>query len=40
LQIARGLRDSGDAVEVSHPVSLLAQAYRRERASDVPRGTP
>lgn len=40
LQIARGLRDSGDAVGVSHPVSLLARAYRQERASDVAQGTP
>jgi glycolate oxidase iron-sulfur subunit len=31
LQIARGLRDRDDAVEVCHPISLLARAYRRER---------
>jgi glycolate oxidase iron-sulfur subunit len=40
LQIARGLGESGDAVGVSHPVSLLARAYRQERASDVAQGTP
>lgn len=31
LQIARGLKDAGASVEVMHPVSLLARAYRRER---------
>ena len=31
LQIARGLADAGLRVEVEHPVSLLARAYRRER---------
>ncbi len=30
LQIARGLRDRGRTMEVVHPVSLLALAYRRE----------
>jgi len=29
LQIARGLRETGAAVRVTHPVSLLALAYRR-----------
>jgi len=29
LQIARGLRESGQEIEVVHPVSLLARAYRR-----------
>jgi glycolate oxidase iron-sulfur subunit len=32
LQIARGLRDAGAAMEVAHPMSLLARAYRRESA--------
>jgi glycolate oxidase iron-sulfur subunit len=32
LQIARGLRESGQAMDVVHPVSLLARAYRRESA--------
>ena len=27
LQIARGLRDAGQAMDVAHPVSLLARAY-------------
>jgi len=31
LQIARGLKDSAANVRVVHPVSLLAQGYRRER---------
>lgn len=31
LQIARGLRAEGADVDVVHPVSLLARAYRRER---------
>ncbi len=31
LQIARGLRDAGQSMDVAHPVSLLARAYRRER---------
>jgi len=31
LQIARGLRDAGDVMDVVHPVSLLARAYRREQ---------
>lgn len=31
LQIARGLREAGKPVEVVHPISLLARAYRRER---------
>ena len=30
LQIARGLRDRRDRVDVMHPVSLMARAYRRE----------
>ena len=30
LQIARGLHDAGHDVSVSHPVSLLARAYRLE----------
>jgi glycolate oxidase iron-sulfur subunit len=30
LQIARGLRDAGQSMDVTHPVSLLARAYRRE----------
>jgi glycolate oxidase iron-sulfur subunit len=30
LQIARGLRDAGQPMDVAHPVSLLARAYRRE----------
>jgi len=38
LQIARGLQTSNPAIEVAHPVSLLAQAYRRE-VEDV-RGNP
>ena len=29
LQIARGLREAGAGVRVTHPVSLLALAYRR-----------
>jgi glycolate oxidase iron-sulfur subunit len=33
LQIARGLDADGADVRVAHPVSLLAQAYRREPAS-------
>jgi glycolate oxidase iron-sulfur subunit len=33
LQIARGLRDAGEAMNVVHPVSLLARAYRRERVA-------
>jgi glycolate oxidase iron-sulfur subunit len=32
LQIARGLNAAGAAVQVVHPVSLLARAYRREHA--------
>ena len=31
LQIARGLGDSASPIDVAHPVSLLACAYRRER---------
>jgi glycolate oxidase iron-sulfur subunit len=31
LQIARGLKEAGSLVQVTQPVSLLAQAYRRER---------
>ena len=33
LQIARGLNDAGSSARVLHPVSLLAQAYRREGAA-------
>ena len=32
LQIARGLENAGAPVQVMHPVSLLARAYRRERS--------
>jgi glycolate oxidase iron-sulfur subunit len=32
LQIARGLTAAGADVDVAHPISLLARAYRRERA--------
>ena len=31
LQIARGLQSAGLKIEVTHPISLLASAYRRER---------
>ena len=31
LQIARGLDAAGAGVQVVHPISLLANAYRRER---------
>jgi glycolate oxidase iron-sulfur subunit len=34
LQISRGLQGSGRAVRVTHPVSLLASAYRRERGEE------
>jgi glycolate oxidase iron-sulfur subunit len=37
LQVARGLRAADVAAEVCHPVSLLAKAYRRERANSSPR---
>ena len=30
LQVARGLRGARSAIQVAHPVSLLARAYRRE----------
>ena len=30
LQIARGLKEAATRVQVEHPVSLLAKAYRRE----------
>jgi glycolate oxidase iron-sulfur subunit len=30
LQIARGLQDADQAVDVFHPITLLARAYRRE----------
>ena len=33
LQIARGLSGAGADINVAHPVSLLARAYRRERES-------
>ena len=39
LQIARGLDAAGAAVQVVHPVSLLARAYRRE-ASGIPGTVP
>jgi glycolate dehydrogenase iron-sulfur subunit len=34
LQIARGLREAGRAMDVAHPMSLLARAYRREHHTD------
>jgi glycolate oxidase iron-sulfur subunit len=40
LQIVRGLRNGAPAIQVSHPVSLLARAYRLERASVAAQGTP
>jgi glycolate oxidase iron-sulfur subunit len=39
LQIERGLASAGAAVQVVHPISLLARAYRRERRRDGP-GAP
>ena len=33
LQIARGLRDAGARVEILHPVTLLARAYRNRSGS-------
>jgi glycolate oxidase iron-sulfur subunit len=36
LQMARGLRDAGRTMDVMHPVSLLAKAYRRETAASLP----
>jgi glycolate oxidase iron-sulfur subunit len=33
LQIARGLRDAGLSAEIAQPVTLLAEAYRREADS-------
>ncbi len=33
LQIARGLKESAANIQVVHPVSLLAEGYRRETAS-------
>ncbi len=33
LQIVNGLRESGSLVEVVHPVTLLARAYRNERGA-------
>jgi glycolate oxidase iron-sulfur subunit len=33
LQIARGLREANRPMNVAHPVTLLALAYRRERAA-------
>jgi glycolate oxidase iron-sulfur subunit len=30
MQIAKGLRGSGDVIDVVHPISLIAAAYRRE----------
>jgi len=35
LQIARGLRDAGQPMDVAHPVSLLARAYSREGSAGV-----
>lgn len=32
LQIENGLREAGESVETVHPVSLLAEAYRKEKA--------
>ena len=29
LQVARGLKDAGAAVQVAHPITLLARAYRK-----------
>jgi glycolate oxidase iron-sulfur subunit len=37
LQIARGLNEAGRTMQVVHPVSLLARAYRRERSAERPR---
>jgi glycolate oxidase iron-sulfur subunit len=31
LQVARGLKDAGAVVDVVHPMTLLAKAYRREK---------
>jgi glycolate oxidase iron-sulfur subunit len=31
LQVLRGLDAAGSRIEVAHPVSLLARAYRREK---------
>lgn len=39
LQIARGLDGAGARVQVVHPISLLAKAYRREEATE-PRRPP
>jgi glycolate oxidase iron-sulfur subunit len=36
LQIARGLQNAGTPVQVVHPVSLLARAYRAERPGPDP----
>ena len=36
LQIARGLKAAATSIQVTHPVSLLAAAYRREVAADRP----
>jgi glycolate dehydrogenase iron-sulfur subunit len=33
LQIARGVKAAGTHIQVAHPVSLLARAYRREQGS-------
>jgi glycolate oxidase iron-sulfur subunit len=30
LQIARGIADAGPVMDVAHPMTLLARAYRRE----------
>jgi glycolate oxidase iron-sulfur subunit len=35
LQIARGLKAAGTPVDVAHPVSLLARAYRRENSGAI-----
>ena len=34
LQIARGLKAAATSIQVTHPVSLLAAAYRREAGGD------
>ena len=40
LQIARGLKTVDAAIRVTHPVSLLASAYRREKVAAVVREGP
>ena len=39
LQVEAGLRTAGMKVRVMHPVSLLAEAYRREDARKAGNGT-